>query len=223
MTTGAKGTSVEAVLDVLRQHPNATAAEIAEHARIGRSTASRTLANLETQGRATRQRGEPEAGGRTAPDRWALVHDTPTDQVEAGRPMTQEPAAEPADATVTASRHEDADSTNAPAAAEAGTASAQAEAATTDSTEATGKDSGQRLRPGGLRALVHAWLAERPGQEFTPTKIGKELGRSAGAVGNALATMTDAGEVTQTSTKPRTYMVAAQPSEATGTKTAAAS
>jgi hypothetical protein len=35
--------------------------------------------------------------------------------------------------------------------------------------------------------------------------------------------MTDAGEVTQTSTKPRKYMVAAQPSKATGTETAAAS
>jgi DNA-binding MarR family transcriptional regulator len=223
MTTGAKPTSVEAVLDALRQHPDATAAEVAEHAGIGRSTAARTLASLEAQGRATRQRGTAEAGGTTAPDRWALGPDTPGDQLEAGRPMTQEPAAEPADATVTASRHEDADSTNAPAAADAGTASEQAEAATTDSTQATGKDSGQRLRPGGLRALVHAWLAERPGQEFTPTKIGKELGRSAGAVGNALATMTDAGEVTQTSTKPRKYMLTAQPSQAIGTETAAAS
>jgi hypothetical protein len=222
-TTGAKTSSVEAVLDILRQHPDATAAEVAEHAGIGRSTATRTLASLETQGRVTRQRATAEAGGRPAPDRWALGPDTPADQVEAGRPPAQELAAEPADATETASRHEDADSTNAPAAAEAGAASAQAEAATTDSTKATGKDSGQRLRPGGLRALVHAWLADRPGQEFTPTRIGKELGRSAGAVGNALTTMTDAGEVTQTSTKPRKYMVAAQPSKTSGTETAAAS
>jgi hypothetical protein len=222
MTTGAKATSVEAVLDVLRQHPNATAADVAEHAGIGRSTASRTLANLETQGRVSRQRGEPEAGGRTAPDRWALVPGTPADQVEAGRAVTEEPAAEPTDTTGTAGQHEDTDGQDAPT-AEADTANAQAEATTTDTAEATRKDSGQRLRPGGLRALVHAWLAERAGQEFTPTRIGKELGRSAGAVGNALATMTDVGEVTQTSTKPRKYMVAAQPSEATGTATAAAS
>jgi hypothetical protein len=53
---------------------------------------------------------------------------------------------------------------------------------------------GDRLRPGELRSLIHTFLAERPGQELTPTKIGKELGRSAGAVGNALATMTDAGQ-----------------------------
>jgi hypothetical protein len=72
--------------------------------------------------------------------------------------------------------------------------------------EATG--GGPRLRPGALRALVHDWLAERPGQKFTPTRIGKELGRSAGAVGNALATMTDHGEVVQTSRKPRRYALA---------------
>src|SRR6266511_2184489 len=184
-TTGAKATSVEAVLDALRQHPDATAAELAEHAGIGRSTATRTLVNLETKGQVTRQRGKAEAGGRTAPDRWALVPDTHTDPDETQQPATEKPAAEP-----------------------------------------TSKDSSsQRLRPGELRALLHAWLAERPGQEFTPTKIGKELGRSAGAVGNALATMTDADQVTKTSAKPRKYMLAPQPGEAadTGGETAKAS
>ena len=220
-TTGAKASSVETVLDALRQHPDATAAELAEHAGIGRSTATRTLANLETQGQVARRRGKAEAGGRTAPDRWALVPDTHTGPAETHqKPATEEPAVERTDASVSASQGEDHAGQDAPpSGAAADTASAETEATTTDAAEPASKDSsGQRLRPGALRALVHAWLAERPGQEFTPTRIGKELGRSAGAVGNALATMTDAGEVTQTSAKPRKYVLAAQPSEAAETE-----
>jgi hypothetical protein len=209
-TTGAKTTSVETVLDALRQHPDATAAELAEHASIGRSTATRTLGNLETQGRVTRQRGKAEAGSRTTPDHWALVPDTLTDPAE----TEQQPETEEPDTNMSASQDEDHAGQDAPpSSAAADTANAETEATTTDAAEPTSKDSSPRLQPGELRALVHAWLAERPGQEFTPTKIGKELGRSAGAVGNALATMTDAGEVTQTSAKPRKYILASQPSE----------
>src|SRR6266545_1061173 len=220
-TTGAKATSVEAVLDALRQHPDVTAAELAEHAGIGRSTATRTLANLETKGQVTRQRGKAEAGGRTAPDRWALVPDTPKDpdetqQPATEQPATEQPAAEQTDTSMSASQDQGHVGQDTPPSS-ADIASAETEETTTDAAEPTSKDSSQRLRPGELRALVHAWLAERPGQEFTPTKIGKELGRSPGAVGNALATMTDAGEVTKTSTKPRKYMLASQPSEAAET------
>ncbi len=216
-TTGAKASSVEAVLDALRQHPEATAAELAGHAGIGRSTATRTLANLETQGRVSRRRGKVEAGSRTTPDRWALVPDTTAGPAE----TEQQPATEEPDTNVSASQDEDHAGQDAPpSSAAVDTASAETEATTTDAAEPASKDSSsQRLRPGALRALVHAWLAERAGKAFTPTKIGKELGRSAGAVGNALATMTDAGEVTQTSAKPRKYMLASQPSEAAETET----
>ena len=183
-TTGAKTTSVEAVLDILRQHPDATAAEVAEHAGIGRSTATRTLANLETQGRVTRRRGKAEAGGRPAPDHWTLAPDTTTAPAETERqPAAEESAAEQTDVSAVASQDEDRAGQNAPPrGAAADTASAEAEAAATDAGESTSKDSGPRLRPGELRALVHAFMAERPGQELTPTRIGKELGRSAGAV-----------------------------------------
>jgi len=232
-TTGAKGASVEAVLGALRQHPDATAAELAEFAGIGRSTASRTLANLETAGRVARQRGKSEAGGRAAPDRWTLVPDRAESEPEQPPVTEEEPAAEPAD-TADPARQDDHDhggqaappaiATTDPADADADAATATVEATQPggEDTQPTGTDtsSNPRLRPGALRALVHDWLAARPGQEFTPTRIGKELGRSAGAVGNALATMTDAGEVTQTSTKPRTYTVSSQPGGAAETKAA---
>jgi hypothetical protein len=66
--------------------------------------------------------------------------------------------------------------------------------------------------------LIRGWLAGRPGQAFTPTRIGKELGRSAGAVGNALATMADQDQVVQTSRKPRRYAIAGRDAAAGATR-----
>jgi DNA-binding transcriptional MocR family regulator len=204
-TTATKAPSVEAILYALRRHPDSTAAELASAAGIGRSTASKALAVLEGEGYVIRRHAEPpQQGERTAPDHWSLssgppvasdAEDQPTvdQQPSGGQPASEQPTTtEPESATTEA------------ASAPASEASAEPE----------DQAAGPRLRPGELRALVHAFLAERPGQELTPTKIGKELGRSAGAVGNALASMTDAGEVVQTSAKPRKYVAAPKPSEA---------
>ena len=50
-----------------------------------------------------------------------------------------------------------------------------------------------------------AYLRDHPG-EHTPTAVARALeGRSAGAVGNALAKLADAGEAVQTSPAPRRY------------------
>ncbi|SRR6266508_392970 len=209
-TTRAKPPSIEAILDSLRQHSDVTAAELAEAAGIGRSTAGKTLASLEAQGRVTRQRGTSEAGKAT-PDRWTLVSEPDRAEPEP-QPAAEVAMDEPADTTETLAEAPGAEAVP-PAAGTPDIGEPEAAVATTRSAAnadqpAGGAGGGPRLRPGALRALVHAWLAERPGQEFTPTRIGKELGRSAGAVGNALATMTDHGEVVQTSRKPRRYVLA---------------
>ncbi len=210
-STRAKGPSVEAILDALRQHPDATAAELAETAGIGRSTAGKTLANLEAQGQVTRRHGKSE-GRKPTPDRWTLARDADADAEPEQQPVAAagEPTAEPADTAQGSSQ-----APRVEAAPPATGTSTRAEAVppvadTPDADQPPGDATGggARLRPGALRDLVYAWLAERPGQEFTPTRIGKELGRSAGAVGNALATMTDQGEVVQTSSKPRRYALA---------------
>ena len=46
---------------------------------------------------------------------------------------------------------------------------------------------GERLGRGALGALVREYLAARPDEDLGPTQIGKALGRSQGAVSNALA------------------------------------
>ena len=62
-----------------------------------------------------------------------------------------------------------------------------------------------RLGKGQLRGLVLAYLRDHPG-EHTPTAVARALeGRSAGAVGNALAKLADTGEAVQTSPAPRRY------------------
>lgn len=67
-----------------------------------------------------------------------------------------------------------------------------------------------RLRNGELRAMVAGHLAAHPGKEFTPTQVAKGLGgRSAGAVANALAALTAADAVEQTSVKPVRYRATA--------------
>src|ERR1700742_653484 len=50
-----------------------------------------------------------------------------------------------------------------------------------------------RLGNGQLRRQVAGWLAARPGPH-TVGEIAKDLGRSAGAVGNALTTLADRAE-----------------------------
>jgi predicted transcriptional regulator len=60
------------LLDALADGPDTTAAELAESAGIGRSTAGKLLATLTTQGRVLRRPGGYQ-GGRRTPDRWTLV------------------------------------------------------------------------------------------------------------------------------------------------------
>ena len=61
-----------------------------------------------------------------------------------------------------------------------------------------------RLGNGQLRRQVAEWLAARPGPH-TVGEIAKDLGRSAGAVGNALTTLADRAEASRITGKPVRY------------------
>lgn len=67
-----KRSAEQAVLVTVRAQPQATAAEIAEAAGIGRSSATKQLAVLERAGKVNRRPGGRE-GGRRLPDRWTLA------------------------------------------------------------------------------------------------------------------------------------------------------
>ena len=64
-----------------------------------------------------------------------------------------------------------------------------------------------RLRKGGLRALVEEYLTEHAGQSFGPAKIGKDLGRSGGAVNNALEKLTAEGYAIKTCEAPKRFTI----------------
>jgi hypothetical protein len=67
--------------------------------------------------------------------------------------------------------------------------------------------SAERLRPGQLGTLVLEYLLAHPEQECTPTAVGKALGRSSGAVANALAKFAASGDAVLTSEVPRRYRI----------------
>jgi hypothetical protein len=74
--TTEKPASERAVLKALAANPEATAAEVADAAGVGRSTASKVLARLASTGEVRRTEGGRD-GARRLPDRFALASAEP--------------------------------------------------------------------------------------------------------------------------------------------------
>jgi DNA-binding transcriptional LysR family regulator len=55
---------------------------------------------------------------------------------------------------------------------------------------------------------VRDCLAAHPDEDFGPTQVGKALGRSQGAVSNALSRLEAAGQARLVSITPRRYRIA---------------
>lgn len=64
---------------------------------------------------------------------------------------------------------------------------------------------------GGLRGMVEDYLAANPFEDFSPTQVANALGRSSGAVANALVRLVETGAAIQTSQAPRRYQHSADP------------
>ncbi|MEV4670897.1 AAA family ATPase [Actinomadura sp. NPDC049382] len=71
-----------------------------------------------------------------------------------------------------------------------------------------------RLGSGELRRRVAAILIDSPRAAFTPGEIARNLGRSAGAVGNALTVLADRGQADLVATGPRRYRATATTGDA---------
>ena len=74
--TTEKPASEQAILKALAANPDATAAEVAVAAGVGRSTASKVLARLASTGEVRRTEGGRD-GARRLPDRFALASAEP--------------------------------------------------------------------------------------------------------------------------------------------------
>ncbi|MGH9127478.1 MAG: helix-turn-helix domain-containing protein [Acidimicrobiales bacterium] len=104
--TPTKQAPADAVAAALAAHPGATAADLAEAAGIGRSTAAKALAALERHGGARRSAGGRDCA-RRIPDRWYPAEDSAgpePDTAESGEAATSgqddTPGTKPVDAGV---------------------------------------------------------------------------------------------------------------------------
>lgn len=171
--------SDDTIIEALATDGEVTAADLADRLGIGQSTAAKRLAALEGTGSVLRQPGGRVNGVRVA-DHWSVAT-MPSDN--------SADSAVPAGATVGA----DNDAGN---------------ATKTDATNpADPKSGGKRLERGALGALVRDYLAARPDEDLGPSQVGKALGRSQGAVSNALARLETAGEARLVSVTPRRYRI----------------
>ena len=192
------------VTEALAALPDITAAEVAGALGIGRSTAAKRLARLEAAGVVRRTPGG-RVGGTKVADRWSL--DTPHEASDPDTGVTSTPvsAGDPGaradgDAARDIAQVSDAHPLTDDSARDSVARADDAGASTTET----------RLSPGGLRALVRDYLAARPGQSFGPSGIATSLGRSAGAVSNALSALAETGEVRLVAEHPRRYRISAR-------------
>ncbi|UED86342.1 hypothetical protein [Streptomyces profundus] len=186
-TSDKKSKVLMKVWAALAQHPDATTAELALAAGIARSTTGKALTFLEEKNLAIRTRGT-RAGHHRTPDRWNPHPDrlpTPKPTAPTNPPTDPDPAP-----TVTPEATEPA-ATGTPTPAQPVTAQAH-----------------PRLAPGQLRKMVVEHLNAYPDSEFTATAISRVIGRSSGAIANALATLTEQGIAQQVSPAPRRYRLA---------------
>lgn len=208
------------IYTALHAAPGSTVADLARTANAGKSTTANLLKQMERDGVACRTLGGSD-GNRRFPDHWYTSASTP----EAGRTPdvpdqhgegtnpagTEDPEADASGmsaAARTGQRLLPDEVLNAPSPARM--SAAEPQFPPDDDTSAEALPHG-RLGQGGLRSLVHAFLAEYPDAAHSPTKVSRHLGRSSGAVANALVTLVNLGQVEMVTAKPRTYRIAESP------------
>ena len=212
-TPGADGTTIAspaeapdtaattALSAALAAHPSSTVAELAEAAQISKSAASKALIALEKAGHASRHLGGFE-GAKRMPDRWQMGPLTET-AAEGG-----EPADINVDGAEAAGAQESAEGKK-PKATPPATRPTTTVSVRPDSPEAPAAGGGKARLPGGrLREMVLDHLRSHPAEDLTPFVIGRELGRSSGAVANACERLTADGAILETSQKPRRFRLA---------------
>ncbi|OZM76575.1 hypothetical protein [Pseudonocardia sp. MH-G8] len=170
----------------------------------------------------TAAEGDPDEEADAVQDRDHLenVADDGADH-EPADAGTTEHSARPPDAgdveahpaTTTGSTPDPAVMTPEPVRDPAASASTSADGAVDDG-DSTDGDSpvtngrGPRLAPGALHGMVEDYLRDHPDEEFGPTKIGHDLARSTGAVGNALERLVASGYAIRTKDRPKRYALA---------------
>lgn len=201
-----------AVLAHLHSHDGRTVAALTELTELGRSTVGKALPLLEQEGLARREQHGPQGGRIRLPDTWYTA--APTDRPEPDEAETTDEAAEPE--FEPADRHSDPaqpqatgpapDAAPDPGANPNEAVSAPDPTAVPNPTDPDHVAIKPRAAKGELRTKVAGHLAANPGVAFTPSRLATILGHSAGAIANALDTLTkQSPNVQQATDKPRAF------------------
>lgn len=203
----------------LHAHPVAATGDLAAHAGIGRSTAGKILAGWATEGSVTRT-SDPGPGGRRAADTWRIT-DTTCDQLIAAvapdHPEGETTGLAPDAAVDIAGEGGNGEITaNDPGPGEQPpTSTTPTGAGAPVPVDAAARGQSTRLGKGALRGMVEDYLTGCPGEQLSPSAIGKALGRSSGAVSNALDKLVADGYAVQTQDKPKRFTAKTIPEPAT--------
>ncbi|WP_078992787.1 helix-turn-helix domain-containing protein [Streptomyces sp. MMG1121] len=196
--------------------------DIAQAAETARSSAFKALVSLEKRGLAHRERGIQNGPSR-CPDLWRATHNDPghapeepltgqgPDQPITGAVSPGGPVVDTSDPTPNShgpTAHSPAQGSGASELGQA-VSSVPLPAQCTESAESASPvaspDGAERLARGGLRRLVIDHLNAHPGEAFTATKISRMIGRSSGAIANALVALTNQGLAERITDRPRAY------------------
>ena len=181
------------IWDTLSTQPQTTTQVVAA-AGVGRSTAGKALARWAAAGLITRH----DAPDHNSATTW--LH-TPDEQHGPDADTAEPDHAPPPD------DHTPPEPAEAPAAAAAADDVGAAEKPESSASARPVVGRPERLKSGGLYGLVEDYLRDRPGQEFGPSQIGKDLNRSSGAVNNALEKMTSEGVAVKTQAAPKRFSI----------------
>ncbi|MBC9718031.1 hypothetical protein H9Y04_36410 [Streptomyces sp. TRM66268-LWL] len=215
--TGLTGAPAAVYTELAALTAPATTAELALATGLGRSTVGNAVALLEKHGLAQRTPGGHE-GARRVPDRWQIApadghRVSPEPHQAAEEPSaTGDDPSEPTTMQATSTTDTEPEAAAQPAAAPEDAPDAEvteSEACSLDTNEPPvphiSLEAKQRLAPGALRQMVIDYLEANPEEAFTATRIGRVLGKSSGAVANALTKIASEGGAEQVTECPRTY------------------
>jgi hypothetical protein len=195
---------VDTVAAALAQRQGQTVVEVAELARVGRSTAGKALVEMERSGRARRLVGDAQRQpGQRPAARWYLAND-PGAATTADCGQATSVAATVSDLEVAAGPQEPDGETDDPALLPQGAVGSAHQVE-----DGKRNEGAARLGKGALRALVLTQLRADPAKEHSPS-LAKLLGRSSGAGANALVRLTLDGLAVETSQRPRRYRTCAE-------------
>jgi len=176
------------VASYLLEHPDSTITEITAGTKLARSTVTKELKAMEKTSLVTRTRSDKPGAG----DRW--------------RPVLG-PTSDPA---VDGSRQSAPDENEAPPAVQEppDTAAPATETGTDPAAAGPSTEAVPKLAAGELRALVKVYFAGHPDKVVTAGDVARFLGRSAGAVSNAIQVLIGQGSVRLAGESPRRYTAA---------------